>query len=309
MVKASNTGRANGATECSGLTEIATNTRRWSQTRKRVRSFTNATSLCRNIVGTALRRIGSASDAPANELVKPTRETENRSRRTRWLAAYAQGVSQYPAEGGGLSQLGRTSPQRRDGGERFRDGKRLLGFDLLGFWQWSASDVVSNATRGILAEYLVATAVGAALGVRTEWAAYDLKTPDGTRIEVKSAAYVQTWHQERPSDISFRYPKTLGWDPDTKREDDTPCRHADVYVFALLANPDQSTLDPLDVSQWEFFVVPTAVLDARVRSQHSITLPSLRKLVTAVRYSDLEKAVAGASAKQKDVVEGPAGTG
>lgn len=204
-----------------------------------------------------------------------------------------------------MNQLGRTSPQRRDGGERFRDVKRLLDFDLLGFWQWSASDLVSNATRGILAEYLVATAVGGALGVRTAWAEYDLRTPDGTRIEVKSAAYVQTWHQERLSHISFRYPKTLG----RAGGDDTPCRHADVYVFALLANQDQSTLDPLDVSQWEFFVLPTAVLDTRKRSQHSITLPSLRKLVAAVRYSDLEKAVASAAAEQRAAGEGPAGTG
>jgi hypothetical protein len=37
-------------------------------------------------------------------------------------------------------------------------------------------------------------------------------------------------------------------------------------------------MDPLNLDQWEFYVLPTAVLDARGRSQHSITLPSLKAL-------------------------------
>ncbi len=57
-----------------------------------------------------------------------------------------------------------------------------------------------------------------------------------------------------------------------------PRRHADVYVFALLAHREQATLNPLDLSQWEFWAVPTKALDDRKRSQHSITLNSLREL-------------------------------
>ncbi len=40
--------------------------------------------------------------------------------------------------------------------------------------------------------------------LRAEWDAVDLTTPDGIRIEVKSAAYIQSWHQVRESTISFR---------------------------------------------------------------------------------------------------------
>jgi hypothetical protein len=87
-----------------------------------------------------------------------------------------------------MGDLGRIVNKARSGAEPFHDASQDLGFDLLSFWRWSASDIVSNATRGILAEYLVARAVGAAKGVREEWAAYDLLCPDGTTIEVKSAA-------------------------------------------------------------------------------------------------------------------------
>jgi hypothetical protein len=188
--------------------------------------------------------------------------------------------------------LGPIDVKRRRGDESFHDGARDLRISLSEFWQWSFSDLVSNATRGVLAEHLVAQALGVADGVREEWGAYDLTAADETRIEVKSAAYIQSWHQERPSRITFRVPKTRAWNRETNRQSQEVRRQADVYVFALLAHQEQATLDPLDVAQWEFFAVPTLRLDGRKRSQHSITLPSLRALVErSVTYSELKGAV------------------
>jgi hypothetical protein len=198
-----------------------------------------------------------------------------------------------------MGELGQIPRVRRSGHERFRDGERELDFDLLGFWQWSTSDVVSNATRGILAEYLVAQAVGAAEGVREEWATYDLLDPRDISIEVKSAAYLQSWHQDELSSICFSCGKTLAWDPKTNQYGTERQRHAQVYVFALLAHKDKATLDPLNLSQWEFYVVPTVALDKRERSQDSITLPSLRTLHgEPVEYSDLARAIGEAAATQ-----------
>lgn len=53
-----------------------------------------------------------------------------------------------------MSDLGRIPRLRRSGDERFRNGGAALSFDLLSFWQWGASDLVSNTLRGVLAEYL-----------------------------------------------------------------------------------------------------------------------------------------------------------
>ena len=191
-----------------------------------------------------------------------------------------------------IPEFGPIEVKRREGDEAFHDGARNLGFDLAEFWRWNCSDLVSNATSGILAEYLVAKARDVADGVREEWAAYDLATADGTRIEVKSAAYIQTWHQNELSSITFRIPRTRAWDKDSNRQSDEVRRQADVYVFAVLAHQNQSSIDPLDVSQWDFLIVPTAQLDNRTRSQHSITLSSLRALAgELVRYSDLRHTV------------------
>lgn len=167
----------------------------------------------------------------------------------------------------------------REGAEPFSLGGNDTGLRLLDFWRWSTSDLVSNATRGVLAEFIVASALGIPMdNPREEWAPWDLTTPEGIKVEVKSAAYVQSWGQKELSRITFNTPRTRAWDADSNRQSLESKRQADVYVLALLAHQDKATIAPLNLDQWQFFVLPTALLDARTRSQHSITLPSLSRL-------------------------------
>lgn len=167
---------------------------------------------------------------------------------------------------------------RKTGSELFRNGSQPLSFDLLNFWQWSASDLASNALRGRLAEFLVAQALGVADGVRAEWDAYDLCSCGGATIEVKSAAYLQTWAQKGVSAIRFDIAPTRYWDTATYVLAPKSRRQADIYVFALLAHQDKATFDPMDVGQWMFFVVSTAVLNVRLPAQKQLGLAGLRRL-------------------------------
>jgi len=191
------------------------------------------------------------------------------------------------------NDLSRIYPVRRSGNEPLHSNGHSLGVTLLDFWRWSSSDLISNATRGVLAEFIVASALGIKLDrVRDEWGAFDLETPEGITIEVKSAAYIQSWSQRNLSVIKFRIPKTRAWNADTNVREREPRRQSQVYVFALLAHRDKSSIDPLNVNQWRFFVLPTKVLDTRTRSQHSITLRSLEALAgQAIHYDDLREAV------------------
>jgi len=192
-----------------------------------------------------------------------------------------------------LNVLSRIKPILKHGDEPLHATGKSIGVSLLDFWRWSASDLVSNATRGILAEFIVASALGTELkSVREEWGAFDLITPEGITVEVKSAAYIQSWDQKRYSTISFRVPKTHAWNPETNIQEKEPRRQAQVYVFALLAHKHKPTVDPLNVDQWRFYVLPTAALDARKRSQHSITLRSLELLAgSAVTYDKMHETV------------------
>jgi hypothetical protein len=166
----------------------------------------------------------------------------------------------------------------KTGAERFHRGRIPLAIDLLAFWQWSASDLVSNALRGHLAEYLVALDCCDTATLRLEWDAYDCKTRGGAKVEVKSSAYLQSWPQEEYSEITFGIATKQGWVAETNEWLPEKKRHADAYVFCLLKEKDPQRLDPLDLEQWEFYVLLTRVLDKKVGNQKTIGLEPLMKL-------------------------------
>src|SRR3954447_8661789 len=86
-----------------------------------------------------------------------------------------------------------------------------LDATVLEFWKFAMGDLRTNNVRGYLAEFLVARAVGAT-GRRVEWDPWDVTAPDGTRIEVKSSAYLQSWAQARLSTPIFKVSAAYGWD-------------------------------------------------------------------------------------------------
>ncbi len=185
-------------------------------------------------------------------------------------------------------------PQRLRPQSTFTVDGKSTSFTILDFWVWMGSDVLNNAFRGMVAEYIVGQATGAwnHAAVRVEWDQVDIRTPEGISIEVKSAAYIQSWRQPRPSRIDFRIAKTLSWDSVTGEYSETPIRSADVYVFCLLFHRDEMTINPLELTQWEFTVVPTKTLDEVLGDQKTVRLSRLRELGAApVGYRQLRTAV------------------
>lgn len=190
--------------------------------------------------------------------------------------------------------LGFIKSSSKTGEERLSVGELKLDYRLIDFWRWSASDVLSNATRGRFAEFIVGTVIDLDFGeVRDEWGAYDLVTKSGIKIEVKSSAYIQSWNQKKYSQISFSIKPAKFWSPETAVLENESKRHADLYIFCLLNHKDQSTIDPMKLEQWEFFVLPTSVLNNYERSESSITLNSLKKLTKSIEYMDLKQELSG----------------
>ncbi|QEY31528.1 hypothetical protein EVJ50_03940 [Synechococcus sp. RSCCF101] len=164
----------------------------------------------------------------------------------------------------------------------------LAGGTLLDFWRWSGGNLLDNTQRGLLAEFLVTKALGGAHSAREEWAAVDVVCPDGTKVEVKSSAFLQSWPQRQPSRPSFGIAPTRAWDSATGKYEAVTKRQADVYVFALLAHKTFATVVPTDLSQWEFYVVRTGDLP----QQKTIGLRPLQAIAGApVAYENLAEAV------------------
>ena len=184
--------------------------------------------------------------------------------------------------------------RRKTGDETFSG----MPHTLREYWAWAHSDIASNAERGKLAEYIVHCAIGGSTPCRTEWDAFDVLSREGVRIEVKSSAYLQTWNQSRFSKIQFDIAPKNAWDAAANVYAKEPCRSADVYVFCLFACQDAKCAEPLDLKQWEFFVLNTCVLNERAPAQKKIGLNALLRLgARKVDFAGLHGAVAAAAAR------------
>ena len=176
-----------------------------------------------------------------------------------------------------------------DGQEPFH-GTGVKELLLVDYWRWSGSVLLDNTTRGILAEFLIATALGLHKKPRREWDEFDLRMAPETTIEVKSSAYVQSWKQSKPSVIEFGIAPHRSWNAETGEYREGVKRWADIYVFCIFKG--KKPLHPLDTSKWEFYVLPTEVLDREVPEQKSIRLNPLKELKPSeCQYADLKKTI------------------
>lgn len=167
---------------------------------------------------------------------------------------------------------------RKSGEEVLNIHGETLPIKLVDFWSWSSSDILSNSLRGIFAEFIIASALNITNKPRIEWDAYDLITEEGIKIEVKSSAYLQSWKQSKYSTISFDISPTRGWNSGTNEYSLELKRQADIYIFCLLAHKDKLTVDPLNLSQWEFYILDTEILSEKMPLQKNIGLKSLLAL-------------------------------
>lgn len=173
-----------------------------------------------------------------------------------------------------------------------------LDANVLDFWRFAMSDLRTNNVRGYLAEFLVARAVGAA-GARVEWDPWDVTAPDGTKIEVKSSGYLQSWTQRKLSVPTFRVTAAYGWDASVGEWTEEQVFHADVYVFCLHTALSHEEYDPLDVVQWRFYVAPRIVIAARVGAR--MGLATLTRIAgEPVQYDDLYARIHAAATDSND---------
>jgi len=169
-------------------------------------------------------------------------------------------------------------PKRKTGKENLTYNKNNQKASLIDFWKWSSSDLLSNATRGVLAEFIVAMTLNQHKRIRTEWEPYDFESKEGIKIEVKSAAYIQSWSQKDYSKIIFTIRPTRAWDPATNKLQQEIKRQADIYVFALLKHLDTETINPLDLNQWTFYLLSTKRIDESMPTAKTLSLKKLKSM-------------------------------
>ncbi len=162
-------------------------------------------------------------------------------------------------------------------------GADLEPTTLQDFWIWAFSDLCDDDVKGIFAEWMVLRLLGISTSRRCSWADNDLVLESGVTIEVKSSAYWQSWRAldglgrtreivgtPHLDEAKIRFCGLVRGRSDLG-EAHSPKLRSHLYVFAFQHHPDYQTWDAMDLSQWEFYVVPASALPAK-----SVSLKSLR---------------------------------
>ncbi len=175
---------------------------------------------------------------------------------------------------------GSVKVTKKSGDEAIKSEHGKVVSTMKDFWSWAYSNLVSNTQRGTYAEYLVSIALGAKATMKTDWGPYDILAPGGIKVEVKSSAYLQAWKQKRHSKIIFGISPSHEYDYDRNGYNykSGHVRHSHVYVFCVETCKDPKAVDPLDLSQWEFYVISTKQINECLGSHKTATLDKLKKI-------------------------------
>ena len=152
---------------------------------------------------------------------------------------------------------------------------------VLDFWRFCYGALAGQSP--MIAEFLVAKALGIEKAENVMvWTAYDM-TYRNMRIEVKSTEFVHPWNEETISKVrvfSIAPSYDSSWSNDESKK---LSRQNDIYVFCLNTNKEVQNPKPLILDFWEFYVVPTNVINQYTKEnknpdQKKISLSIIKKL-------------------------------
>lgn len=191
-----------------------------------------------------------------------------------------------------------------NGDEKIINDGEYTPYTMLDFWKWAYSNILHNMQRGTFADYIVKCALdrGGIITrqeIGTGLEPYDLEGPiipstgNVARIEVKSAAFVQVWDIKHPERANFsiapaKMPDETGDYPRSAGRQ----RNNDIYVFTLYTATDRRR-NILDLSWWEFFVLPTYRIEAdeKLCKQKTISLKTVKELCPTLSFDMLCNAI------------------
>ena len=176
---------------------------------------------------------------------------------------------------------------KKTGHEAFTINGSSIGYSLLDFWQFSYSELNSDP-RDDIAEYLVSVALGIEEPYnKKDWTLYDIDY-NGHPIEIKSTSYYQTWRK----DGKITQTRTFSIRKATAQNEETSRRHSEVYVFCVLNGNTEETSNPLEIGNWDFYIVPTAIINKECGNNKTISLSRIKSMgYYAVDFQNIRKTI------------------
>ena len=174
---------------------------------------------------------------------------------------------------GRILRIKKEVSQRLNGEEEFTDHGKPLGIKTIDLWSWFFSDLHDIGSQ--LAEFLVSKSL-------------KLKNPCNTGYWIS--------HQIRYKNklLGIREIAFLGENDEDghplrkTRNIDIRDRKNDIYVFCLYKGNSPQTNMMMEISNWEFYVVPIWLINSACRTYNTIRLTRLQKMIKPVDYGGLK---------------------
>ena len=134
---------------------------------------------------------------------------------------------------------------------------------LLELWQWKFSDIYD--LQDVIAEYIVEKALGMKESFNVGyWTLYDIEYR-GKRIEIKETGYYHSWQKEGDKISEQRTFSITKAYSNYKDNSSTYERQNDIYVFCLNIGRTREESNPMELNNWEFYIVPTKKINELCR--------------------------------------------
>ena len=193
-------------------------------------------------------------------------------------------------------------PKLLSGNEPFKQNGVELGFNVMDYWRFQFSNLVDNL--GFVAEFLIAQALNKDEPDNCNgWTVYDLGYR-GKRIEVKATSYWQSWKKSHiiSETRNFSIKKTY---VDYQNNKSEKARQNDIYIFCLDKGKTEKKANPLNLENWDFYVVPTKYINVTFGDQKTLSLKRLKGLKPynkEIMWNEIKKVV-------DDIIDDPSNFG
>ena len=175
------------------------------------------------------------------------------------------------------------------GKETFVFNGEAVDFSFLDFWRFHYSNIYDLQDK--IAEFIVSKALGINKAQNDQyWTLWDVSYRD-KRIEVKETSYYHSFNKEGKVSKQrvFGITKANGSYDLAKSGNSEFCRQNDVYVFCLNIGDTRESSNPLNLNNWEFYIVPTAVINEKCGNNKSISLGRIKSFgFSAKRYNEIK---------------------
>ena len=188
-----------------------------------------------------------------------------------------------------LYKIQKLSDKQLTGDECFTVNGKDTELTILEFWRWHFSEIFDLQSK--FAEYIVGKALGLYEAQNVgEWTLFDMAYR-GKRIEIKETSYYHAWQtDDEPKSKHRVFGITKAYD-DYKDENSPLRRQNDIYIFCLNTGDTKETSNPLELNNWQFYVVPTDIINEKCGNAKTISLSRVEKLAKKVNYSELKNEV------------------